>query len=61
MDAQPAIVWRMMALSETTLQVKKWREGQVCDQWRSYKKDDIIDLANGKKKKQISRVQKKVA
>ena len=24
--------------------------GQVCDQWRSYKKDDVIESANGKDK-----------
>ena len=48
MDARPAIEWRMEALSETTLQVEKWREGRAYDQWRSYKKDDIIDLANGR-------------
>ena len=24
---------------------------QVCDQWRSYKKEDIIDLASGREEK----------
>ena len=52
MDAQPAIEWRMEALSETTLQVEKWREGQVFDQLRSYKKDGIIDLANGREEEE---------
>ena len=44
-------------MEATTLQVEKC---QVCDQWRSYKKDGVIDLAN-EKKQQISRAQKKVA
>ena len=51
MDARPAIEWRMEAVPA---------EQPVCDQWRSYKKDGVIDFANDKKQ-QISRAQKKVA
>ena len=51
MDIRPAIDWRMEA---TTLQVEKC---QVCDQWRSYKKDDVIDLANGNKWRSLSKPQ----
>ena len=30
------------------LQIEKWRNCQVCDQWKLDKKEDIIDLANGR-------------
>ena len=36
-------------------------ECSVCDQWRSYKKEDIIDLTNGMKKRRSERAQMKVA
>ena len=43
MDARLAIEWRMESTS-----AEYW----VCDQWRSDKKDDIMDLSNGRKEEE---------
>ena len=43
MDAWLAIEWRMESTSE---------EYSICDQWRSDKTDDIMDLSNGRKEEE---------